>query len=136
MSRMKSERKHTPRQILMRVLSVLACAAGTGGCAYSLTMQVADSGTVLASVTWFTGLFAVVFGIAGYAVTTNPRNRKSHLKPAVACVVVLAVAVIVFEKMMLNSFQVITISLVAAAIEGVALIVAHFVFKKADPEAY
>ena len=131
---MESKKPLTPRQIFVRIISVIVCGVGASACGYSLTMQVIEVGNVTASITWFSGLFAVVFALAGYAVTTDPAT-KSHIPAAVTAILILATAGAILSRMFLYVDMVIKIALIAAAIQLVVLVLYHFVLKREDPDA-
>lgn len=128
------EERLTPKQVIVRAISILVCGVGASACGYSLTMQVAEVGNITASVTWFSGLFAVVFALAGYAVTCEP-SKKSYIPLATTCVLTLAVVGAVLARLYLYVDMVIYIALIAAAIQGVVLIIFHFMLKREDPDA-
>ena len=124
-----------PTQIFTRVVSVLVTGVGASVCAYSLTMQVQDIGNFMVSVCWFAGLFAVVLGLAGYAVTCNKKKYKSYLAPAIAVGLLLAVACLILEKLYLYVQSAILAALIAIAVQAVVLIVNHEIIKRQDPYA-
>lgn len=123
------------RQVLTRIVSVLVAGIGGSACVFSLLMQVQEIGTLVASAVWFSGLAAVVFALAGYAVSCDPGRGNAHIPTAVAVGIVLVVAGSILARMYLYAHVVIAIALAAAAVEGVVLIIYHFVLKREDPEA-
>lgn len=132
---MESSYHLTRKQVLTRIISMLVCAVGVSACAYSLTMQVREIGTMMSSITWFSGLFAVVFAIAGYAVTCDIGREKNYVRPAVLGIVLLSICCIVFSQLLLYTTQVIVVALIAAAIQLVVLVAYHFALKREDPDA-
>lgn len=132
---MENEYRLKKRQVLTRIVSVIIAGIGGSACGYSLLLQVQEIGTVIASLTWFSGLSAVVFALAGYAVSCDPGKGKSYIPVAVVCGVILMVVGTVLAKIYLYVHLVIIIALIAAAIEGVILIIYHFILKREDPQA-
>lgn len=122
-------------QVIIRILAIIVCGIAGGGCAYSLTLQVEEIGTLWASLTWFSSLFAAVLAIAGYASSCDPGKGKSYISVAVVCIAIIAAVAVVVEKIYLYDAVVVGISLVAAAFMGVVLIIYHFVLKHEDPDA-
>ena len=59
---MDNEYRLSARQILTRIISVIVAGVGGSACGFSLLMQVQEIGTIIASITWFSGLLAVEFG--------------------------------------------------------------------------
>lgn len=125
----------SPRQVLTRIISVIIAGVGGSACGYSLLLQVQEIGTIIASITWFSGLAAVVFALAGYAVSCDPGKGKSYIPIAVICGVVLVVVGTALMKIYLYVHMVIIIALIAALIEGIVLIYYHFALKREDPDA-
>ena len=134
MSTMEQTKPLTAKQVFTRIISVLVCGVGASACGYSLTLQVAETGNIISSVTWFSGLFAVVFAIAGYAVTCNP-GQKSYVPVAATIILILAIAGSALSRIFLYVDAVIISALIAAAIQCVVLIVYHFILKREDPDA-
>lgn len=132
---MENEYRLSKRQVLTRVISVIVAGIGGSACGYSLLLQVQEIGTVIASLTWFSGLAAVVFALAGYAVSCDPGKGKSYIPVAVIIGAALVVVGTVLAKMYLYVLMVIVIALIAALIEGIVLIIYHFVLKSEDPAA-
>ena len=81
--------KLTFKRVAMRAVSVLVCAAGGAASAYSLLIQFQEVGNIMASVCWFAGLFSLVGGISGYAVTCLGRKGKKHTWAAIVAGLVL-----------------------------------------------
>ncbi len=131
---MESKKPLTPRQIIVRIISIIVCGVGASACGYSLTMQVIEVGNVTASITWFSGLFAVVFALGAYAVTTDPSTR-SHIPLAATIVLILATVGAVLSRMFLYVDIVIKIALAASAVQLVVLVLYHFALKREDPDA-
>lgn len=131
---MEQTKRLMHKQIFTRIISILVCGVGASACGYSLTLQVAETGNIISSVTWFSGLFAVVFAIAGYAVTCNP-GQKSYVPVAATIILILAVAGTTAARLFLYVDAVIMCALIAAAIQLVVLIVYHFILKREDPDA-
>lgn len=131
---MEQTKPLTAKQVFTRIISVLVCGVGASACGYSLTLQVAETGNIISSVTWFSGLFAVVFAIAGYAVTCNP-GQKSYVPVAATIILILAIAGSALSRIFLYVDAVIISALIAAAIQCVVLIVYHFILKREDPDA-
>lgn len=131
---MEQTKRLTTKQVLTRIVSVLVCGVGASACGYSLTLQVAETGNIISSVTWFSGLFAVVFAIAGYAVTCNP-GQKSYVPVATTIILILAIAGSALSRIYLYVDAVIICALIAAAIQCIVLIVYHFILKREDPDA-
>lgn len=131
---MESKKALTARQILVRIISIIVCGVGASACGYSLTMQVAEVGNVSAAITWFSGLFAVVFALAGYAVTTDP-STKSHIPPAATAILILAVIGATLARLFLYVDMVIYTALVAAFVQLIVLIFYHYALKREDPDA-
>ncbi|PWL77454.1 MAG: hypothetical protein DBY20_08765 [Coriobacteriia bacterium] len=98
-------------------------------------MQVQEIGTVIASITWFSGLSAVVFALAGYAVSCDPGKGKTYIPLAVVIGAILVITGSALARIYLYAHIVIIIALIAAAIEGIVLIIYHFILKREDPEA-
>lgn len=132
---MSNEYRLSKRQILTRIISVIVAGIGGSACGFSLLMQVQEIGTIIASITWFSGLSAVVFALAGYAVSCDPGKGKSYIPLAVVIGGILVIVGAVFARMYLYAHIVIIIALIAAAVEGVVLIIYHFILKREDPEA-
>lgn len=132
---MESEYHLTFKQVLTRIISVIVCGIGTAGCIYSLSLQVDEVGTMTASLTWFSGLGAVVLAIAGYAVTVDPGRGKSRLPLAVVLILAIGVVCAMIYMGMLYDMAVVFISLACCCIEGIVLIIYHFVLKSEDPDA-
>ena len=132
---MDSEHQLTTKQILTRIVSIIVAGVGGSACGFSLTLQVQEIGTIIASITWFSGLFAVVFALAGYAVSCDPGKGKSWIPAAATIIIVLAITGSVLSRMFLWPQIVILIALIAAAIEGIVLIIYHFILKREDPDA-
>lgn len=125
----------SPRQVLTRIISVIVAGIGGSACGYSLLLQVQEIGTIIASVTWFSGLAAVVFALAGYAVSCDPGRGKSYIPIAAICGGVLIIIGTALMKAYLYVHVVIIVGLVAALIEGIVLIYYHFALKREDPDA-
>ncbi len=132
---MSNEYRLSARQILTRIISVIVAGVGGSACGFSLLMQVQEIGTVIASITWFSGLSAVVFALAGYAVSCDPGKGKTYIPLAVVIGAILVITGSALARIYLYAHVVIIIALVAAAIEGVVLIIYHFILKREDPEA-
>lgn len=132
---MENEYRLTKKQVLTRIISVIVAGIGGSACGFSLLIQVQEIGTLIASITWFSGLIAVVFALAGYAVSCDPGRGKSYIPVAVCIGAVLVVTGTVLARIFLYTHVVIYIALIAAAVEGVVLIVYHFILKREDPEA-
>lgn len=132
---MSNEYRLSKRQILTRIISVIVAGIGGSACGFSLLMQVQEIGTVIASVTWFSGLSAVVFALAGYAVSCDPGKGKSYIPLAVVIGAILVITGAALARMYLCAHMVIAIALIAAAVEGIVLIIYHFILKREDPEA-
>ncbi len=132
---MSNEYRLSKRQILTRIISVIVAGIGGSACGFSLLMQVQEIGTIIASITWFSGLSAVVFALAGYAVSCDPGKGKSYIPLAVVIGGILVIVGAVLARMHLYAHIVIIIALIAAAVEGVVLIIYHFILKREDPEA-
>lgn len=135
MSDMDEEYKLSAGQVLTRILSVIIIGVGGSACGFSLMMQVQETGTLLASVTWFSGLSAVVFALAGYAVSCDPGKGRSYIPAAATVALILVVTGSVLSHIYLYAHMMILIALIAAAVEGVVLVIYHFVFKRRDPDA-
>lgn len=132
---MSNEYRLSARQILTRIISVIVAGVGGSACGFSLLMQVQEIGTVIASITWFSGLSAVVFALAGYAVSCDPGKGKTYIPLAVVIGAILVITGSALARIYLYAHIVIIIALVAAAIEGIVLIIYHFILKREDPEA-
>lgn len=132
---MDNEYRLSARQILTRIISVIVAGVGGSACGFSLLMQVQEIGTIIASITWSSGLLAVVFALAGYAVSCDPGKGKSYIPLAVVIGAVLVIAGSALARIYLYAHMVIVIALIAAAVEGVVLIIYHFILKREDPEA-
>lgn len=132
---MSNEYRLSKRQILTRIISVIVAGIGGSACGFSLLMQVQEIGTIIASITWFSGLSAVVFALAGYAVSCDPGKGKSYIPLAVVIGGILVIVGAALARMYLYAHIVIIIALIAAAVEGVVLIIYHFILKREDPEA-
>lgn len=132
---MSNEYRLSARQILTRIISVIVAGVGGSACGFSLLMQVQEIGTVIASITWFSGLSAVVFALAGYAVSCDPGKGKTYIPLAVAIGAILVITGSALARIYLYAHIVIIIALIAAGIEGIVLIVYHFILKREDPEA-
>lgn len=132
---MSNEYRLSARQILTRIISVIVAGVGGSACGFSLLMQVQEIGTVIASITWFSGLSAVVFALAGYAVSCDPGKGKTYIPLAVVIGAILVITGSALARIYLYAHIVIIIALIAAAIEGVVLIIYHFILKREDPEA-
>ena len=133
---MSNEYRLSARQILTRIISVIVAGVGGSACGFSLLMQVQEIGTVIASITWFSGLSAVVFALAGYAVSCDPGKGKTYIPLAVVIGAILVITGSALARIYLYAHIVIIIALIAAAIEGIVLIVYHFILKREDPEAF
>lgn len=132
---MDNEYRLSARQILTRIISVIVAGVGGSACGFSLLMQVQEIGTIIASITWSSGLLAVVFALAGYAVSCDPGKGKSYIPLAVVIGAVLVITGSALARIYLYAHMVIVIALIAAAVEGVVLIIYHFILKREDPEA-
>ena len=132
---MDNEYRLSARQILTRIISVIVAGVGGSACGFSLLMQVQEIGTIIASITWFSGLLAVVFALAGYPVSCDPGKGKSYIPLAVVIGAVLVITGSALARIYLYAHMVIVIALIAAAVEGVVLIIYHFILKREDPEA-
>ena len=132
---MSNEYRLSARQILTRIISVIVAGVGGSACGFSLLMQVQEIGTVIASITWFSGLSAVVFALAGYAVSYDPGKGKTYIPLAVVIGAILVITGSALARIYLYAHIVIIIALIAAAIEGIVLIIYHFILKREDPEA-
>lgn len=132
---MDNEYRLSARQILTRIISVIVAGVGGSACGFSLLMQVQEIGTIIASITWFSGLLAVVFALSGYAVSCDPGKGKSYIPLAVVIGAVLVITGSALARIYLYARMVIVIALIAAAVEGVVLIIYHFILKREDPEA-
>lgn len=132
---MDNEYRLSARQILTRIISVIVAGVGGSACGFSLLMQVQEIGTIIASITWFSGLLAVVFALSGYAVSCDPGKGKSYIPLAVVIGAVLVITGSALARIYLYAHMVIVIALIAAAVEGVMLIIYHFILKREDPEA-
>lgn len=132
---MDNEYRLSARQILTRIISVIVAGVGGSACGFSLLMQVQEIGTTIASITWFSGLLAVVFALSGYAVSCDPGKGKSYIPLAVVIGAVLVITGSALARIYLYAHMVIVIALIAAAVEGVVLIIYHFILKREDPEA-
>lgn len=132
---MSNEYRLSKRQILTRIISVIVAGIGGSACGFSLLMQVQEIGTIIASITWFSGLSAVVFALAGYAVSCDPGKGKSYIPLAVVIGGILVVVGTTLARVYLYAHIVIIIALIAAAVEAVVLIIYHFILKREDPEA-
>ena len=132
---MDNEYRLSARQILTRIISVIVAGVGGSACGFSLLMQVQEIGTIIASITWFSGLLAVVFALAGCAVSCDPGKGKSYIPLAVVIGAVLVITGSALARIYLYAHMVIVIALIAAAVEGVVLIIYHFILKREDPEA-
>lgn len=132
---MSNEYRLSARQILTRIISVIVAGVGGSACGFSLLMQVQEIGTVIASITWFSGLSAVVFALAGYAVSCDPGKGKTYIPLAAVIGAILVITGSALARIYLYAHIVIIIALIAAAIEGIVLIVYHFILKREDPEA-
>lgn len=135
MDAMNTEYHLTPKQIIVRIISIIVCGVGASACAYSLTIQVAEVGAMMASFVWFAGLGAVVAALAGYTVTCDPGKKKGYVPLAAVCIFAIAGVLVVLEKMYLYDYNVIVIALIALAVQAVVLIVYHFILKAQDPDA-
>lgn len=132
---METTYRLTKKQIITRVISVVVAGIGGGACGFSLTLQVAEIGTIIASLTWFSGLFAVVFALAGYAVSCDPGKGKSQVPLASTLIVAITIAAAVLARIFLYAQIVIYIALGAAAVECVILVIYHILLKREDPDA-
>ena len=132
---MSNEYRLSARQILTRIISVIVAGVGGSACGFSLLMQVQEIGTVIASITWFSGLSAVVFALAGYAVSCDPGKGKTYIPLAVVIGAILVITGSALARIYLYAHIVIIIALIAATIEGIVLIIYHFILKREDPEA-
>lgn len=132
---MSNEYRLSKRQILTRIISVIVAGIGGSACGFSLLMQVQEIGTIIASITWFSGLSAVVFALAGYAVSCDPGKGKSYIPLAVVIGGILVVVGTTLARVYLYAHIIIIIALIAAAVEAVVLIIYHFILKREDPEA-
>ena len=132
---MDNEYRLSARQVLTRIISVIVAGIGGSACGFSLLMQVQEIGTLIASITWFSGLSAVVFALAGYAVSCDPGKGKNYIPLAVVIGAILVVTGSALARLYLYAHVVIVIALIAAAVEGVVLIIYHFILKREDPEA-
>ena len=132
---METTYRLTKKQIITRIISVIVAGIGGGACGFSLTLQVAEIGTVIASLTWFSGLFAVVFALAGYAVSCDPGKGKSQVPLASTLIVVITIATAALARIFLYAQIVIYIALGAAAVECVILVIYHILLKREDPDA-
>jgi hypothetical protein len=135
MCAMENEYHLKAHQVIIRILAIIVCGIAAGGCAYSLTLQVQEVGTLMASLTWFSSLLAAVFAMAGYASSCDPGKGKSYVAFAVVCIAIIGAITVVIEKMYLYDIMVINISLVAAVFMGIVLIIYHYILKHEDPDA-
>lgn len=135
MDAMDTEYHLTPKQVVTRIISVIVCGVGVSACAYSLTIQVAEVGAMMASVVWFSGLGAVVAALAGYTVTCDPGKKRGYVPLATVCVLAIGGVLVVLEKLYLYDFNVVVIALIALAVQVVVLVAYHFVLKAQDPDA-
>ena len=135
MGAMEAEYHLTFKQVAVRILSVLVCGIGAAGCAYSLSLQVQEVGTMMASLTWFSSLGAAVLAIAGYASTCDPGRGKSRVAAAVVVIALVGAVGVVLEKVYLYDMEVIELSVVAGLFQTVVLVVYHFLLKREDPDA-
>ena len=118
-----------------RAVSVLACAVGAAACAYSLVLQFRETADIRASVCWFSGLFSLVGGIAGYATTSLGRKGPRHTWVAFAVGIALAALAFLVEERCCSIETVIAVAVVSFVVQGVLLVVCHFVLKREDPYA-
>ena len=118
-----------------RVVSVLACAVGAAACAYSFVLQFRETTDIRSSICWFSGLFSLVGGIAGYATTSLGRKGPRRTWIAFAVGIVLAVAAFLVEERCCSIETVIAAAAIAFVVQGALLVVCHFVLKHEDPYA-
>ncbi len=119
----------------MRAVSVLVCAAGAAASAYSLIIQFQEVGNIMASVCWFSGLFSLVAGISGYAVTCLGRKGRKRTWAAVLAGLALAVAAFLYAQARLPLHTVASIAIACVCVQAVLLFIWHFVLKREDPDA-
>lgn len=130
----KPSEKLSAKQVLLRLLSVVACGMGAAACVFSLSLQIVDVGSFIASACWFVGLGTVTAGIAGYVVTCSPRHANVV---ALATVAIIAIGAGTFwlERAYLWAQAVILLTLVVLVVEAAALYAYHRLLKREDPRA-
>ena len=121
--------------VIMRIISVCSCAFGASASVYSLLIQFNETGNIQASICWFAGLFALIAGISGYAVTNLEKRKKNYTWVAVCVAFVLGIAIFIYEKENISLAVIINTAIICVIVQGIALIIAHFVLKKRDPYA-
>lgn len=127
--------KLTFKRVAMRAVSVLVCAAGGAASAYSLLIQFQEVGNIMASVCWFAGLFSLVGGISGYAVTCLGRKGKKHTWAAIVAGLVLGVAAFIYARTHLALHTVASIAIICVCVQVILLFIWHFILKREDPDA-
>ena len=134
MSYKEDKAKLTAKQVLTRIVSILACGAGIAACLYSLSLQIQDVGNIVSSACWFSGLGSVVAAIAGYVVTCSPRHRN-FVSAAVIAMLVLGVVAFLAERQFLQVHVVILLTLAVLVVQAIVLVVYHHLLKREDPLA-
>lgn len=127
--------KVTLTQIITRAVCAVACAIGVSACIFSLTLQIEEIGTMMSSIVWFSGLFAVVVSCGGYAASCNPRKGNSWIIPALIVIVGGAGIMLQWELMYLRSYEVAYVALGAFAVCALWCIVYRQILKREDPDA-
>ena len=127
--------KLTFKRAAMRAVSVIACAVGGAASAYSLLIQLQEVGNIMASVCWFSGLFSLVGGISGYAVTCLGRKGRRRTWIAVLAGAVLGAAAFAWMRASLSLQTVVSVAIICVCVQVVLLFAWHFVLKREDPRA-
>ncbi len=134
-ARVMANGKLTFKRAAMRAVSVLVCAAGGAACAYSLLIQFNEVGNIMASVCWFAGLFSLVGGISGYAVTCLGQKGEKRTWAAVAAGLCLGAAAFVYARSSLALHTVASIAIICVCVQVALLFIWHFILKREDPDA-
>ena len=134
MEQVEAKEKLGAFQLALRIVSVIVCGIGCAACAQSLSLQIADVGSLVASVCWFSGLGTVTVAVGGYVVTCSPR-RVNAVPVAVVAIAAIAVLVFWMEHSYLWTQAIVALTLAVLVVEICMLVICHKILKREDPQA-
>ena len=122
---------YTPSErAFLRVMAVILGPIGAATCIYSLILQISDTGSLYASLTWFAGLFGVVIAISSYVCAVDFFSKKNnHLLISLIIGGILTIIFFTCMRLYFYSSQVIIVAVIAMLLQSVTLLIYHIVLR-------
>ena len=122
---------YTPAErAFLRTIAVLLGPIGAATCIYSFILQISDTGSLYASLTWFSGLFGLVISLSSYVCAVDFFGKeKNHVLVSLIIGTALTITFFILMRLFFYSSQVIIVAIIAMLIQGIILLIYHVVLR-------